>query len=74
MSDNPIISVIVSTYNRNRGVDSCPNLLKRAIDSILNQTFENFELVLINDASTDGSHEVCLEYANKDTRVRYYYF
>jgi glycosyltransferase involved in cell wall biosynthesis len=74
MTIDPVISVIVSTYNRNHAVDSCPNLFKRAIDSILSQTFKNFELILINDASEDGTHELCLNYAEQDPRVKYYHF
>lgn len=74
VNTDPEISVIVSTYNRNHPHDSCPNLLKRALDCILNQTFKNFELILIDDASTDGTHLVCQEYAAKDIRIKYYRF
>ena len=49
---DPIISIIVPIYN----VDK---YLSRCIDSILNQTFKNFELILVNDGSKDCSLEIC---------------
>lgn len=61
----------MSTYCRNRKEGNCENLLKRALDSILAQTFTEFELILVDDGSTDGSHEVCKEYADKDKRIFY---
>lgn len=70
MSKNPEISVIVSTYNRHRAQGDCPSLLERALKSILQQTFTDFELVLIDDASTDKTKEVCLQYAQKDNRIQ----
>jgi len=57
------LSIIVPVYN-------LVELLPRCIDSILNQTFRNFELILVNDGSTDHSSAVCHEYAKKDARVR----
>lgn len=73
MSD-PKISVIMSTYCRNRSEGACDNLLKRALNSIIGQTFEDFELILIDDGSTDGSEVVCREFADKDSRIRYIRF
>lgn len=67
----PEISVILSTYNRNHPSHGCQSLFKRAVDSILNQTFFDFELILINDASNDGTHDLCLQYEAQDGRVRY---
>lgn len=67
----PEISVVMSTYNRNRPGYGCESSLKRALNSILQQTFENFEVILINDASTDGTHEVCEAAAKEDLRIRY---
>ena len=57
------ISIIVPVYNSEK-------YLKETIDSILNQTFENFELILINDGSTDHSGEICDEIAQKDKRIK----
>jgi glycosyltransferase involved in cell wall biosynthesis len=68
------ISIIMSTYCRNRPNGDCPNLLRRAIDSILAQTFIDWEFILIDDGSKDGSEKVCREYALKDARIRYVRF
>lgn len=57
------ISVIVPVYN----VES---YLKRCLDSLLKQTYTDFELLLINDGSTDSSALICEEYASKDSRIR----
>lgn len=57
-----MISVIVPVYN----VES---YLERCIESILNQTYRNLEIILINDGSTDGSKEICDKYRRKDSRV-----
>ena len=66
MSDNPKISVIVPVYNAEK-------YLRRCIDSILNQTFTDFEVLLINDGSTDSSGVICDEYAKQDSRVRVFH-
>lgn len=60
---NPEISIIVPVYN-------VENYLKDCIESIINQTFNNFELILINDGSTDKSGEICDEYSKLDTRIK----
>ena len=59
----PKISVIVPVYNAEK-------TLRRCVDSILAQTFEDFELILINDGSKDQSGDICDEYAAKDSRVK----
>lgn len=74
MISTPAISVIMSTYSRNYGDADCPNLLRRSIESIMNQTFVNFELILIDDGSKDGSAQVCQEYASQDDRIKYVRF
>lgn len=63
---NPKISVIVPIYNAEK-------YLHRCVDSILNQTFTDFEVLLINDGSTDSSGLICDEYALKDSRVRVFH-
>lgn len=47
------------------------SFLKEALDSILSQTYTNFELIISDDFSTDGSTDTCIEYAEKDKRIRY---
>lgn len=60
------ISVIMAVYN-------VELYIKRAIDSILNQTFKDFELICIDDGSTDLSGKICDEYARIDNRVKVYH-
>lgn len=60
------ISVIVPVYNTEQ-------YLTRCIDSILSQSFTDFELLLIDDGSTDGSENICDIYAEKDSRVRVFH-
>lgn len=57
-----MISIIVPIYNSE-------NYLNRCVDSILSQTYTDFELLLIDDGSTDGSGTICDEYAEKDSRI-----
>lgn len=58
-----IISIIVPIYNAEKYLPAC-------LDSILVQTFKNFELLLINDASKDNSLKICNQYAGNDDRIR----
>lgn len=62
----PKISVIVPVYNTEK-------YLHRCVDSILSQSFTNFELLLIDDGSSDKSSEICDKYAENDTRVRVFH-
>ena len=66
MNTTPKISVIVPVYNTEM-------YLHRCIDSILSQTFTDFELLLIDDGSKDSSGAICDEYAAKDNRVRVFH-
>ena len=59
----PKISVIVPIFNGEK-------YLCRCIDSILYQTFDDFELILINDGSSDNCAAICNEYMEKDTRIK----
>ncbi|MDO4924985.1 MAG: glycosyltransferase family 2 protein [Turicibacter sp.] len=59
----PAISIIVPVYNTEK-------YLKRCIESILNQTFKDFELILVNDGSTDLSAEIIDDYARIDKRIK----
>lgn len=62
MNRNPKISIIVPVYNVEKYLDRC-------IKSILNQTYKDFELILINDGSTDNSGNICDEYKKIDNRI-----
>lgn len=59
---NPKISIIMSVYNNEK-------YLRTAIDSILKQTYKNFEFIITNDASIDNSLEIIKEYAKQDKRI-----
>ena len=58
----PIVSIIVPVYK-------VENVLHYCIDSILNQTYKDFELILVDDGSPDNSGKICDEYAKKDNRI-----
>lgn len=58
-----MISIIVPIYNIER-------YLKPCIESILNSTYKDFELILVDDGSTDGSGEICDRYAERDSRIK----
>lgn len=60
---NPALSVIMAVYNK-------AGLLERSIRSVLAQTFEDFELLLIDDGSEDESPAICREFARIDSRIR----
>ena len=57
------VSVVVPIYNAGKKLDKC-------IKSILNQTFKDFELILVNDGSTDNSIKICRKYELRDSRVK----
>ena len=59
----PLVSVLMTCYNREQ-------FLPAAIESVLWQTFEDFELIIVDDRSTDGSVEIAREYARRDHRIR----
>lgn len=57
------ISVIIPVYNVEKYLNQC-------IDSVLGQTYQDLEIILVNDGSTDRSPEICEEYKNKDSRIK----
>lgn len=63
MKANEKISVIVPVYNVKLYLHKC-------VDSILNQTYQNIEVLLIDDGSTDGSSDICDSYTEKDSRIK----
>ena len=60
----PLISVGIPVYNDEK-------FIKKAIESVLNQTFINFELIISDNASTDSTSSICKEYLKKDNRIKY---
>ena len=61
MPEKPIVSVIIPVYNVER-------FLRRCLDSVLRQTFQNWHAICVNDGSTDNSLEILQEYAMRDAR------
>lgn len=57
------LSIIVPIYNMEK-------YLHRCVDSIINQTYENLEIILVDDGSKDLSPAICDEYASKDSRIK----
>lgn len=62
---NISVSVIIPVYNAGK-------FLVETIESVLHQSFDSFELILVNDGSTDNSSVICEEYLKKDTRIQYF--
>lgn len=63
MNNIPLISIIVPVYNVENYVDKC-------IDSVLSQTYKDWELILVDDGSTDNRGKICDDYALKDSRIK----
>ena len=61
--ENNLISVIIPVYNVKQYIERC-------IDSVLNQTYKNIEIILVDDGSNDGCNEICNMYAEKDKRIK----
>lgn len=59
----PKLSIIVPVYNAERFIERC-------MDSIYAQTFEDYEVILVDDGSTDNSLQICRKYADKDSRIK----
>ena len=63
MIEKPYTSIVIPVYNAEKYLGEC-------IDSVLAQSFRDFELILVDDGSKDSSGEICDEYAKKDERIR----
>ena len=62
----PLISIVVPVYNQEEYLAQC-------LDSLVNQTYENIEIIVVNDGSTDGSSEICHQYASKFSHIKTLY-
>ena len=60
---NPLVSIIIPVFNAEK-------YLRRCLNSIINQTYQNFEIILVDDESTDGSGEICDSFAVRDSRIK----
>ena len=65
MPSDPVLTIGMPVYNAQR-------FLAKALDSFLAQTFTDFELLISDNASTDGTEAICREYARRDPRIRYF--
>lgn len=64
MEEKTLVTIGLPVYNG-------ANYIREAIDSVLNQTYKNFELIISDNGSTDDTEKICREYAAKDSRIRY---
>lgn len=62
INNNILISVVITVFNKKEYIREC-------IDSVVNQTYNNLEIIIVDDGSTDGSSEICDEYGKTDQRV-----
>lgn len=60
-----LVSVIIPVYNAEKYINQC-------IDSIIDQTYKNLQIIIVNDGSTDNTPEICEEYCKKDGRIEFY--
>ena len=65
--NNPIVSIVIPVYN-------VENYLIQCLDSVVSQTYEFLEIILVNDGSTDRSGEICNKYAENDKRIKVFHF
>lgn len=66
MKNQPLVSVVIPTYNR-------ADLLPRAIKSVLNQTFQNFELIIVDDGSVDDTKRIVKKFIKMSNKINYIY-
>ena len=66
MENEQLVSIVVPVY-------CAEKYLKLTLDSILKQTYKNFELLLVDDGSTDGSGDICDSYSTEDSRIRVFH-
>ncbi|CDF80033.1 glycosyltransferase (GT2) [Formosa agariphila KMM 3901] len=65
MPTTPLVSIIIPTYNR-------AHLIGETLDSVLAQTYQNWECIVVDDGSTDGTDQLMEEYCTKDSRFQYH--
>ena len=63
MKDNPLISVVIPIYKVEKYLCEC-------VDSVINQTYTNLEIILVDDGSPDNCPAICDDYASKDSRIK----
>ena len=63
--DGKLVSIITPTYN-------CAKFIAATIDSVLAQTYKNWEMIIVDDCSQDDTQRIVEDYVSKDSRIRYY--
>src|SRR3989338_1528532 len=69
--DSPKMSLLMPVYNSYASTRSSKNFLPQAIRTILRQTFTDFELIILDNQSTDDTSKFCQQAARQDSRIRY---
>ncbi len=64
MNNNDLISVIIPAYNSGKYIE-------KSLDSVINQTYKNIEIIIVNDCSTDNVEDIILRYKEQDSRISY---
>lgn len=64
--DKPFVSILIPAYNVEKYLREC-------LDSVINQTYRNLQIVIVDDGSKDSTGEICNEYASKDNRIEVYH-
>lgn len=64
--NSPLVTIIIPCYNQSAFLNSC-------LDSVINQTYSNWECLLIDDGSTDNTAEICKNWVEKDSRFSYFH-
>ena len=64
--NNPLVSIIIPTYNR-------AHFIGETLESVIAQTYENWECIVVDDGSTDYTDELMEYYCKKDTRIQYHH-
>ena len=65
MKNKNLVSVIIATFNRS-------NILPRCLESVLSQTYQNLEIIIVDDGSSDNTNNVIKRYKKKDNRIKYF--
>ncbi|CAM3438996.1 glycosyltransferase family 2 protein [Aequorivita lipolytica] len=66
LTEHPLVSIIIPTYNR-------ASLIGETLDSVLAQTYQNWECIVVDDGSTDNTDEILAQYTSKDSRFQFYH-
>ena len=65
MSEEALVSIVMPAYN-------CEDFIGIALDSVINQTYQNWEVIVVDDCSTDNTAKLVQKYVKKDNRIKYH--